>query len=184
MQNMRGSGEHMGLVRFLAALAVGIVLGSGAAPAQIAPDQVVQTWYRLILELVRHTPTYSPPVASRAFAYAGVTAFEALTTGAPQMRSLAGQLNGLSALPQRSQGVVYNDAVVLQAALADAAQELFSNTGPTGQRAMAAMAAKLSLARLGLTPAWITSILIVLSGWLSILTVRCHSPPSKWPAST
>ena len=40
------------------------------------------------------------------------------------------------------------------------------------------IAGKPSLARSGFTPAWITSILTVLSGWLSILTVRCHMPPS------
>ncbi len=134
----------MALVRFLAVVAVGIALSSGTAAAQVPPDRVVQNWYRLILELVRHTPTYSPPVASRAFAYAGVTAFEAVATGTPQMRSLAGQLNGLAAVPQRDEGAAYDEAVVLQAALAGAAQGLFSNTGPTGQRAMAAMAAKLS----------------------------------------
>ena len=35
-----------------------------------------------------------------------------------------------------------------------------------------------SFASSGLTPAWITSILIGLSGWLSILTVRWNVPPS------
>ena len=34
------------------------------------------------------------------------------------------------------------------------------------------------LARSGLTPAWITSIFTVLSGWLSIVTVRWNKPPS------
>ena len=31
-----------------------------------APEKVLHTWYRMVLELVRHTPTFSPPVASRA----------------------------------------------------------------------------------------------------------------------
>ena len=60
------------------ALAIGLMLTGmlGAAQAQraVAPEQVLQGWYKLILELVRHTPTYSPPVASRAVAYLGVTA--------------------------------------------------------------------------------------------------------------
>ena len=62
------------------------------------------TWYRLVLELVRHTPTYSPPVASRAFAYLGVTAFEAVGERLGRAASLAGQLNGLHAVPQRAAG--------------------------------------------------------------------------------
>ena len=56
------------------------------------------------LELVRHTPTYSPPVASRAFAYLGVTAFEAVATGSDELQSLAGQLNGLQAAPHARAG--------------------------------------------------------------------------------
>ena len=49
------------------------------------PQDVLQRWYSLTLELVRHTPTYSPPVASRSFAYLGVTAFEAVATGSSDM---------------------------------------------------------------------------------------------------
>ena len=107
------------------------------------PDEVLRTWNQLVLELVRHTPTYSPPVASRSFAYLGVTAFEAVASGSPEMQSLAGQLNGLTPAPQREAGKTYDEAVVLQAALAFAAQNFFENTGPTGQRALASLEAKL-----------------------------------------
>lgn len=107
------------------------------------PDEVLRTWNQLVLELVRHTPTYSPPVASRSFAYLGVTAFEAVASGSPEMQSLAGQLNGLKPAPQREAGKTYDEAVVLQAAMAFAAQNIFENTGPTGQRALAALEAKL-----------------------------------------
>ncbi len=106
-------------------------------------DKVLRTWNQLVLELVRHTPTYSPPVASRSFAYLGVTAFEAVASGSPDMQSLAGQLNGLAQVPQREAGKTYDEAVVLQAAMAFAAQNFFENTGPTGQRALAALEAKL-----------------------------------------
>ena len=41
---------------------------SGAQSGPATPEAVLRNWYRLTLELVRHTPTYSPPVASRAFA--------------------------------------------------------------------------------------------------------------------
>jgi hypothetical protein len=103
-------------------------------------------WYGLVLELVRHTPTYSPPVASRSFAYLGVTAFESLASGSPDLVSLAGQLNGLAPPPRRDAGAIYDDAVVLQAALAAAASRHFSNTGPTGQRALAMVEEQLSAA--------------------------------------
>jgi hypothetical protein len=97
----------------------------------------------LVLELVRHTPTYTPPVASRSLAYLGVTAFESVATGSTELQSLDGQLNGLKPVPQREAGKIYDEAVVIQAALAFSAQNFFSNTGPTGQRAMAALESKL-----------------------------------------
>ena len=114
-----------------------------AEPIAGEAEAVLQAWYALILQLVRHTPTYSPPVASRALAYLGVTAFEAAASGSSELRSLAGQLNGLTPVPQREAGQPYGDAAVEQAAMAFAAQSLFSNTGPTGQRAMAALEVKL-----------------------------------------
>jgi hypothetical protein len=106
-----------------------------AADRQEIERDMVTTWYRLVLELVRHTATYSPPVASRAFAYIGVAAHEALATGNPALVSLAGQLNGLTPPPPRSAGP-HDEACVLQAALSASAQVFFANTGPTGQRAM------------------------------------------------
>jgi hypothetical protein len=119
-------------------------LGLSAASAQAAakPQDVLAIWYRLTLELVRHTPTYSPPVASRTFAYVGVTAFEAVASGSDDLQSLAGQLNGLTALPAREDGKSYDEVVVLQAALAQSVTSFFANTGPTGQRALASIAEK------------------------------------------
>ena len=112
---------------------------AGAAHATLPPEQVLQNWYKLMLELVRHTPTYTPPVASRAFAYVGITGFEAVAGGTDDLQTLAGQVNGLTALPARDGTLPYDDGVVLQAALSTAVKTFFSNTGPTGQRAMAAM---------------------------------------------
>jgi hypothetical protein len=130
---------------FLRGMAAGAVLAllAGAAGARPSPEDVIDANARLMLELARHTPTYSPPVASRAFAYVGVAAFEALAGGPWGLRSLAGQLGGLEPPPAREAGAAYDEAVVLQAALARMLDEMFANTGPTGQRAMDAMAARL-----------------------------------------
>jgi len=113
-----------------------------AADRQAISRNVLSTWTRLILELVRHTATYSPPVASRAFAYIFVAAHEALASGTANSATLAGQLNALTPIPARQVGS-YDEACVLHAALAASAQEFFANTGPTGQRAMAALADQL-----------------------------------------
>ena len=107
-------------------------------------ELVLQNWYKLILQLVRHTATYSPPVASRSFAYLGVTAYESVASGSDKMQSLGGQLQGLKDLPKRQIGKNYDDAVILNAAMNFAAHHYFGNTGPTGQRAMLAMQKQLS----------------------------------------
>lgn len=95
---------------------------------------VMLQWYKLVLELVRHTATYSPPVASRAFGYLGVTGYEVMASSRNGMESLAGQLNELTPLP-KPQGEV-DEAVAMQAALTESVRSFFGNTGPSGQQAM------------------------------------------------
>jgi hypothetical protein len=117
-----------------------------AQTASLDASGVLHAWYGLVLKLVRHTPTYSPPVASRAFAYLGVTAYESIASGAPDLASLAGQLNGLSNVPARKQGEVYNESAVTHAALSEAVTFWFNNTGPTGQRVLERFKQKLGAA--------------------------------------
>ena len=105
--------------------------------------EILRQWYKVVLMLVRHTATYSPPVASRAFAYLGVAAYQAVASGSTSLVSLAGQLNGLKALPPRDPSKTYSDAVITHCAMAAAVKTFFGNTGPTGQRVMAAAEKKL-----------------------------------------
>lgn len=125
----------------LQGLLSGVAAGADPRPS---PEAVLDARYRLVLDLVRHTATYSPPVASRAFAYFGVIAYEAIASGRTDMATLAGQLNGLQALPKREAGAIYDEATVLDAAMSSATQIFFDNTGPTGQRAMTAWDSKFS----------------------------------------
>ncbi len=134
-------------MRILRGLFASIVLVATFATNALAerplPEMVLRDWYKLVLALVRHTPTYSPPVASRAFAYLDTTAYEAVASGSDKLHSMAGQLKGLQPLPKRETGAKYDTTIVLQAALASAATNFFANTGPTGQRAVKATATKL-----------------------------------------
>jgi hypothetical protein len=140
------------LVRILTIL----FLVASQAEAKATPEQVLDQWYRLVLQLVRHTPTYSPPVASRAFAYLGVTAHEAMAANRGELISLEGQLNGFSGLPKSKDK--FDEAIVLHAALAHATQQYFANTGPSGQRALAKMKEKLGAkAAEGVDPALVAS---------------------------
>lgn len=126
------------------ALALAVLLLAAGPVRAMAPELVLHDWYRLSLELVRHTATYTPPVASRAFGYTGVAAYEAMASrpdGA--LQTLAGQVNALDPAPARAPGP-HDEAVVLNAALSATIAALFSNTGPTGQRALAAMDRRLT----------------------------------------
>lgn len=128
----------------LALMALGLGAATFGANAQAgaegrpAPQEILRDWYYLMNELVRHTATYSPPVASRSFGYLGVTAFEAAVGGSDRLLSLSGQLQGLGSVPAREAGAVYDETVVISAAMSDAIVFYFGNTGPTGQRAIKA----------------------------------------------
>jgi hypothetical protein len=50
---------------------------------------------------------FSPPVASRIYAYSSVAAFEALVPSDSSLMTLAGQLNGLTPVPQPESGQAY-----------------------------------------------------------------------------
>lgn len=127
--------------RFLLLAGVALALPVPALAAdRPSPETVVLTWYRLILELIRHTATYSPPVASRAFAYLGVALWEAVAS-TRGLTSLAGQINGLTSLPPAPGPL--DEAALMHATLSAATAAFFGNTGPTGQRAMQAMTDKL-----------------------------------------
>ncbi len=131
------------------ALSAGVMACLAGSPvgAGIGTDdraEVLGNWYRMILELVRHTPTQTPPVASRAFAYTAIIAYEATASGSEKLQSLAGQVAGLDALPARDPALVYDEDAVLNAAMARAVDVYFANTGPTGQRAKAALTASLT----------------------------------------
>ena len=134
------------LLPVCAAIVLAMALAVSPAFAGSSDDRsgtVLRNWYRLTLELVRHTPTYSPPVASRSFAYLGIAAFEVVASGDAGLVTLSGQLNAMPPMPQRDHGREYDDAVALQAAMSAAVRELFGNTGPTGLKAMDFIAKKL-----------------------------------------
>jgi len=121
------------------------LLGSGLSFADTPkPQDVILTWYGLVNGLVRHTPTYSPPVAARAYGYLGVTVYEAVASGSDDLQTLAGQLNGLKGLPKRESGKTYDNSVILNAALASFTPIFFKNTGPSGLGAFAALDSRLT----------------------------------------
>lgn len=64
-----------------------------------------RSMYRLT-EVIVHD-FFSPPVASRIYAYSSVAAYEAMVPGQAGYQSLAGQLHGLQSMPKPEQGKDY-----------------------------------------------------------------------------
>ena len=101
--------------------------GEMGPPASQFSAEVAVAWFKLQLKLAKETPGFSPPVASRAFGYAGVTLYEAIVSGMPTHQSLAGQLNGLTAMPQLAVDQEYHWPTVVNSALATISQRLFAH---------------------------------------------------------
>jgi hypothetical protein len=117
---------------------------TGASADTAPPQEVFRSWYRLALELVRHTATYTPPVASRSFAYMSIAAFEAAASGSTTLQSLNGQVQSLPLAPLRENDKAYDDAIVMHATMSQIVENLFLNTGPSGQHAISAFEKKMA----------------------------------------
>jgi len=98
-----------------------------AKPASAFSSGVVYDWYFLALQLIQQTPGFSPPVASRALGYMGLTLYEAVVPGMPGYQSLAGQLNELSSLPWAQPDEPLHWPTVANASLATMSRMMFSN---------------------------------------------------------
>ncbi|MDQ4139323.1 MAG: vanadium-dependent haloperoxidase [Bacteroidota bacterium] len=92
-------------------VAILLVAGVGcqkrtADQATLANPDVMHTSVRKLTDVMVHD-IFSPPVASRIYAYANIAAYEALVPGYPNYQSLAGQLKNLKNLPKPSPGQEY-----------------------------------------------------------------------------
>ncbi|HEX5579858.1 MAG TPA: vanadium-dependent haloperoxidase [Candidatus Limnocylindria bacterium] len=115
--------------------------GVGGAAASSRPvmatefDAAVPTaWFDLVGRLIKGTPGYTPPVASRALGCLGVGLYESLAPGMPGHRSLAGILNALGPMPAAGQNAAYHWPSVANAALASMTRGLFP-TAPSALQA-------------------------------------------------
>jgi hypothetical protein len=91
-------------------LAACVLEGCGQAsadPGDAPPDaQLLHTAVRELTNVIVYD-IFSPPQASRVYAYASIAAYETLRQADPVYRTLAGQLNGLTPVPAPQPGVRY-----------------------------------------------------------------------------
>jgi hypothetical protein len=109
----------------------------GVAPRAVAAEEVENgapvagfgaevplAYYELSNRFTKRTSGFTPPVQSRAYAYMGVTLYEALIGGMPRQKSIAHQLNGIGELP-RANAAPYHWPLVANAALAEVMRGLW-----------------------------------------------------------
>src|SRR5574338_60246 len=92
-------------------LSVAALGGCGRAAATDAPGRVeaeaLHTAVRDLTDVIVYD-IFSPPQASRVYAYASVAAYEVLRQGDSTHHTLAGQVNGLTPVPAPEPGVEYS----------------------------------------------------------------------------
>src|SRR6266536_2125304 len=94
------------------------VAREGVQNSEGKPDSyIVQSWYNLMMKLIIATPGHTPPIVARSFAYTGVALYESLVGEMHLHHSLAGQLNGLTSVPQRQYGNSYAATLTANATL-------------------------------------------------------------------
>ncbi|MFD2572632.1 vanadium-dependent haloperoxidase [Spirosoma soli] len=85
------------------------------------------------LYVIKNSPYNSPTYSSRSLAYLGITMYESVVHSNPAYRSLAGQINGLAALPQPQPKLEYNWPLVLNAAQASMLYKLYPHGNIMGR---------------------------------------------------
>lgn len=96
--------------------------------------EVAHAWFTLASDLVK-SEKWIPPNAARLFGYLGITLYESIVPGTSNLRSLAGQINGLSNLPEVGT-IEYHWPTVANSAAATAMRSFFSTAKGASLRAI------------------------------------------------
>lgn len=126
-------------------LVVLILLTSGCLPKNISPgaanyeSDVPVAWFDLALTLIQETEGFTPPVASRALGYLGVTLYETVQPGMPGYHTLVGQLNELKGVPRVEWSAGYHWPTAANAALAEMMRKMFPTASPVNLAAIDAL---------------------------------------------
>lgn len=78
-----------------------------AAPGILTDNNLLHRNIKQITEVIVHD-VFSPPVASRIYAYSNLASYEAIRFARPGYVSIASQLNGFEPLPEPEKGKSYN----------------------------------------------------------------------------
>lgn len=119
---MRRISQRLALVAALLAAAPVALAKEGSADS--FPSDVASVWFGLLYEVVRSEGT-PPPPASRIYGVTAVALYESIVSGTEENKSLVGQLNDLSELPDAKKK--YHWPTVANAALAQTIRGIFAS---------------------------------------------------------
>jgi len=105
-------------------------------------SDVASVWFDTLYDVIRSEAT-APPPASRIYGVTAVVLYEAIAPGSRENRSLVGQLNGLTWVPQpRRHRKKYHWPTVANAALGRTIRGLFPSLKPENGQAIDALEAQ------------------------------------------
>ncbi len=87
---------------------------------------IAHQWMDMFRELTKSATGFTPPVAARAFGYAGLTMYETVVPGMPQYQSLKGQLSQKFDVGTIDAAQEYNWAIALNAAMSYTARSFYT----------------------------------------------------------
>ena len=117
-----------------------LLAASCARPPQPPDSQLVAQWLRTSLAFVR-SERLGPPVASRISAYGSIALYEGFASDSrSELRSLAGQLNGLTSLPTPPGGRLVDGAIVAAEAERVVLDSMFSDGYASTRRTIDSLA--------------------------------------------
>jgi hypothetical protein len=128
----------LAMVSLLVTLGLGAAAGHHPPVPDDVPSEVASVWFDQLYDLVRTEQITAPP-ASRIYGLAAVTLYEAIVPGSRAHRSLAGQLNALTSVPQPTADQPYHWPTVANAALAAAIRALVPEASPASREAIDAL---------------------------------------------
>jgi hypothetical protein len=94
------------------------------------PSDVAWTWFEELYDVVKREGT-TPPPASRIYGVTAVALYESIVGGTRHNRSLVGQLNDLTSVPQPTNNETYHWPAVANAVLADTIRGLYPTLSQT-----------------------------------------------------
>jgi membrane-associated phospholipid phosphatase len=125
-------------LRVCLALLLAIVASAGPAwahseqgkkPAHAFASDVASIWFEALYDVVK-TERTAPPQASRIYGITAVALYEAVVSGEQKNRSLVGQLNGLTSVPQPKKDQAHHWPTVANNTLATVIRGLYASASP------------------------------------------------------